>query len=64
MALLERDKMKTIIVSVTTGYVGAKVKCEIEVADDATDDEIEELALMAMHGMIEWSWWEKTKDNQ
>ena len=56
--------MKTIIVSVTTGYVGAKVKCEIEVADDATDDEIEELALMAMHGMIEWSWWEKTKDNQ
>ena len=49
--------MKTIIVSVTTGYVGAKVECEIEVA-------IEELALMAMHGMIEWSWWEKTKDNQ
>ena len=56
--------MKTIIVSVTTGYIGARAECEIEVADDATDDEIEELALMAMHEMIEWSWWEKTKDSQ
>ena len=56
--------MKTIIVSVTTRYVGAKVECEIKVADDANDDEIEELALMAMHEMIEWSWREKTKDSQ
>ena len=53
--------MKTIIVSVSTGYVGSKKEIEFEVGDEATEDEINEIALETMLEMIDWSWWEKDK---
>lgn len=49
--------MKRITVHVTTGIQGADRECEIEVEDDATDEQIEEDAKDAMFSMIEWSWW-------
>ena len=48
--------MKTIKVTVTTGFVGAKREDTFEIDDDATDEEIEDTAQEAMFNMIEWSW--------
>lgn len=45
-----------IKVHVTTGLVGSDRECEIEVEDDATDDQIEEQAREAMFDLIEWTW--------
>jgi len=50
-----------IKVHVTTGLVGADRECEIEVDDDATDDQIEEQAREAMFELIEWAWWRVDK---
>jgi hypothetical protein len=48
--------MRTIIVSVETGNVGSRCATEMEVEDDATDDEIDEQAREVMFSMISWSW--------
>ena len=51
--------MKVIVVSVSTGYVGAKREIEFSVEDDATEEEIEEMAKEAMFSLIDWNFWEK-----
>lgn len=48
--------MKTVTVHVSTNKVGSKCSDEIEVEDDATDDEIEEAAKEVMFNMIEWNY--------
>jgi hypothetical protein len=44
-------------VHVSNGMVGCERTIEIEIDDDKSEDEIEELAKEAMFEMIEW-WWE------
>lgn len=51
--------MKTIVVSISTGYVGSRKECEFEVEDDATEEQINEMALEAMWDMLDYSWYEK-----
>jgi len=51
-----RDMMRKIKVGVNTKYVGSKVTKIIEVEDEATDDEIEELVNETLWGMIETYW--------
>ena len=48
--------MRKIKVGVNTKYVGSKVTKIIEVEDEATDDEIEELVNETLWGMIETYW--------
>lgn len=48
--------MKRIEVHVSVGLVGCRRKATIEVEDDCTDEEIEELAREALFEMIEWGW--------
>jgi hypothetical protein len=48
---------RVIEITVSLGLVGCKRTTTIEVDEDATEDEIEELARDAMlDGLIEWSW--------
>lgn len=48
--------MKKIRVCVSTGYVGAKREEIIEVEDDCSEKELEEIAEETMLSMIEWGW--------
>jgi len=48
--------MKTIEVYVSTGYVGAEKTKTFEIEDDATDEEIEGMALEVMWEMIEFNY--------
>jgi len=50
--------MKKIKVYVDSGYVGCKNENVIEVEDDATEEEIEELAGEAIYEMIDIGWYE------
>lgn len=52
--------MKTIEIHVSIGLVGCRRTTTIEVEDDATDDEIEEVARESMFELVEWSWRVKT----
>ena len=42
----------------SNGLVGCRLTGEIEVDDDATDEDIEESVRDAVHERLEW-WWEK-----
>ena len=53
--------MKTIEVTVTSGFVGCRKTESFEVDDDVSDEEIEEMAQEVMFNMIEWSWHEVKK---
>lgn len=46
--------MKTYKGSVSTNMVGSDCEFEFEAEDDATDEEIDELAREAMFNEIEW----------
>lgn len=48
--------MRKIEVYVSTGYVGSRKAEVIEVEDDMSDDDIDEVARECMFSMIEWSW--------
>jgi hypothetical protein len=48
--------MKQIEVSVQTDRICSKVSTVIEVEDDLSEDEIDNLAQEAMFGLIEWTW--------
>lgn len=48
--------MKRVTVRVSTNRVGSECKDSFEVEDDATEEEIEEMAKDAMFSMIEWNW--------
>ena len=48
--------MRNIEVYVNTNKVGSRCSETIEVEDDATDDEINQLAHETMLEMIEWDW--------
>jgi hypothetical protein len=50
------EMARKIIVSVSTGFVGCRKEEEIEVDDDATDEQIDEEARDVMLSMIEWNW--------
>lgn len=50
--------MKKIQVYAMTNRVGSKVTTIIEVMDNATDDEIEEMAREAMFELVEWGFHE------
>lgn len=52
--------MKTIEWHLETGMVGGDRSGEIEVADNATDDEIEAEVRDEVFNFISWSWREKT----
>lgn len=39
-----------------TGYVGAEHSGEIEIDDDATEEEIEEIVMDAVLDCISWDW--------
>jgi hypothetical protein len=53
--------MKRYIVYASTNKVGSECTDEIEVDDDATEEEIEEAARDVAFNMIEWGW--KPADN-
>lgn len=42
--------------SVETGFAGETYKGEIEVDDNATDEEIDELVREEVFNVIEWGW--------
>lgn len=48
--------MKTLKLSVSTGYVGANRTDEIEVEDNTTQAEAEEIALDWLWGNIDFNW--------
>lgn len=48
--------MKKIRVWVATRKIGSKCETTFEIEDDATEDEITEVAQEAMWDMIEWDW--------
>lgn len=48
--------MKTIRVTVSLGLVGCRRSETIEVEDDCSEDEIEEMARDTMYSLIEWGW--------
>lgn len=50
--------MKKIKVSVSTNYIQCKTSTVIEVEDNATKDEIAELALDAVNEMVDIDWHE------
>ncbi len=50
--------MKKIKVSVSTGYTGSKREDEFEIEDDATEEEINEVALEVMFQLIDFGWME------
>ena len=51
--------MRTIIVYATTGYVNSGKQEEFEIEDDATDEEINDIAEEYIQEMIESGWYEK-----
>lgn len=51
--------MRTIKIYIKTSKVGSQCDDTMEVEDDATDDEIEEMAKDAAFNMMEWGWSEK-----
>ncbi|HET8689376.1 MAG TPA: hypothetical protein VFM18_22425 [Methanosarcina sp.] len=51
--------MKKIVVSVSTGYIGSRKEKVIEVEDDSTEEEIQEIAESALWEMIDFDWYEK-----
>lgn len=51
--------MRKIKIKVSIGLVGCQRTTEIEVEDDATEEEIEKAAFEAVCEMIEWSYEEK-----
>ena len=48
--------MKRIVVTVSMGLVGCNRKSVIEVEDELSDEDIDELARDAMFSLIEWDW--------
>ena len=56
--------MKTLEVYVSVGLVGCRRSETIEVEDDATEEEIEEVARETMFSMIEWGWKPLTKTSK
>lgn len=48
--------MRTIRVTVSMGLVGCKRHGDFEIEDDATDDEIDEVAKEVLFNLIEWNW--------
>lgn len=48
--------VKTIKVTVQTQKVGSKCEITFEIEDDATEEEIEEVAMASMFDMIDWNW--------
>ena len=56
--------MRTIEGYVETGKVGSRCVFEFEVEDDATDEEIDELARDLMFEQIEWSYYETGMNSQ
>lgn len=48
--------MKVITVYVRTNKINSQCEMQIEVEDDATEDEIEEQAQEVMYSMMEWGW--------
>lgn len=51
--------MRKIKWSLETGFAGCVHKGEFEVDDNATDEEIEELAREEVFNCINWNWWEE-----
>lgn len=45
-----------IKIHVSIGLVGCRREATIDVEDDATEDEIDEIAQEAMFEMISWGW--------
>ncbi len=57
--------MRKIKVSVSTGYIGCTSEDVIEVEDNATEDEINRLALDHMFdSMIDYGWSEEDKTEE
>ena len=50
-------EMKKFTVHVSLGLNGCVREREMCVEDDATEEEIEEVANEILHSMIEWSYW-------
>lgn len=44
-----------------TGFAGSNHEWEFEVEDDATDEEIQEMAHQLAFENIDWSYWEVTE---
>lgn len=53
--------MRKIIVYATTSIVGAKREDSFEVEDDATEEEINEIAEEYINELIETGWYEEQK---
>lgn len=53
--------MRHIKIRVSTDRVGSQVSKEIEVEDDCSELEIEEMAREVMLDLINWSWKEEIK---
>ncbi len=51
--------MRTIFVYATTGYINSGKEESFEVEDNATDDEISDIAQEYIDEMIESGWYEK-----
>lgn len=45
-----------IVVTVRTNKVGSKCERVIEVDDDTSEDDLEDIAMVIMFEMIEWNW--------
>jgi hypothetical protein len=52
--------MKTIKVYASVGLVGCKVSTDIKVEDDASEEEINDLAFEVLFELVNWGWEEKT----
>ena len=50
--------MRKITWTLDTGFSGAKHEGELEVEDETTDDEIEELVRAEVDDCLDW-WWEE-----
>lgn len=53
--------MRLIKGQTSTGFAGAKHEWDFEVEDDATDEEIAEMAHQLAFESIDWSYWEVTE---
>jgi len=51
--------MKTIEWHLETGMQGGDRSGEIEVDDDATEDEIDQMVREEVFNFVSWNWWEK-----
>lgn len=56
--------MRKIKVYLETGFAGCRIEEEIEVEDDATDAEVEDLAREAIFDRIDWGWYEATDSDE